>query len=174
MPAEPERPPTYPWWSSVVGLACDGRGWGLGVKRFPHVGENARARLEAWDSPACGPLALVLAARFGGGLDRLSVLPATGSTALLGGRLMRLRGSGGSHRGAPTVTSRLRGYKRSGISRFPPAHDVFDRLSLPLWCRELLGKALDSVAEEVTWEHSGTAPSPAPSSQLDTAREWCS
>ncbi len=46
----------------------------------------------------------------------------------------------------PTATSRLRGCSRDGSSRFPPAHDVFDRLSLLLCCRELLGKALDSVA----------------------------
>ncbi len=67
-----------------------------------------------------------------------------------GGRLLPRRGSGGGHRGAPTATSRLRGCSRSGSSSgFPPAHDVFDRLSLLLCCRKLLGTALDSVAEEV-------------------------
>ncbi len=57
---------------------------------------------------------------------------------------------------------------------FPPAHDVFNRLSLLLCCRELLGKALDRVAEEAGLRHgrhSGTAPSPAPSCQRDTARD---
>ncbi len=61
------------------------------------------------------------------------------------------------------ATSRLRGCSRVGSSRFSPAH-VSDRLSLPLCCQELLGKALDSVVEEagrVTREHSGTVPSPA-------------
>ncbi len=111
---------------------------------------------------------LALAARFGGGLDELGVLPATGSTTLTGGRLLLLHGSGGSRRGAPTAMSRLRG------SRLPLAHDVFDRLSLLLCCQKLLGKALDSVAEEAghgTREHSGPVPSPAPSCQRDTARD---
>ncbi len=48
-------------------------------------------------SPVSGPLAL--AARFGGGMDGLGVLPATGSMTLPDGRL--LRGSGGSCRGCP-------------------------------------------------------------------------
>ncbi len=102
-------------------------------------------------SPVSGPLSLALAARFGGGLDGLGVLSATGSTTLPGGRL--LRGSRGGRRGAPTVTSRLRGCSRSGSSRFPPPHDVLDRLCLLLCCRELLGKALDSVAEEAGLWH---------------------
>ncbi len=50
---------------------------------------------------------------------------------------------------APMATNRLRGCSRIGSSRFPPAHDVSDRLSLSLCCRELLGKAIDSVAEKV-------------------------
>ncbi len=97
-------------------------------------------------SPVSGPLAL--AAGFGGGLDGLGVLPVTGSTTPPGGRLLPQRGSRGGHRGAPTATSRLRGCSRSGSSRFPLAHDVFNRLSLLLCCRKLLGTALDSVAEE--------------------------
>ncbi len=35
----------------------------------------------------------------------------------------------------------MRGCSRVGGSRFPPVHDVSDRLSLPLCYRELLGKA---------------------------------
>ncbi len=104
-------------------------------------------------SPVSGPLAPALTARFGGGLDGLGVLSATGSTTLPGGRLLRLRGSGGGRRGAPTATSRLRDCSRGGSSRFPPAHDVFNRLSLLLCCRELLGKALDRVAEEAGLRH---------------------
>ncbi len=77
-------------------------------------------------SPGSGPLAL--AARFGGGLDWLGTLPATSSTTLPGGRLLLQRGSRGSRRGAPTATSRLRGCSWSGSSRFPTAHDVFNRL----------------------------------------------
>ncbi len=50
--------------------------------------------------------------------------------------------------GVPTATNRLRGCSRGGRSRIPPTHGVFERLSLLLCCRELLGKALDSVAEE--------------------------
>ncbi len=101
-------------------------------------------------SPVSGPLAPALTARFGGGLDRLGVLPATGSTTLPGGRWLRRSGGGGGGgcRGVPTATSRLRGCSRGGSSRFPPAHDVLDSLSLLLCCRELLGKALDRVAEE--------------------------
>ncbi len=101
-------------------------------------------------SPVSGPLAPALTTRFGGGLDGLGILHATGSTMLPGGRLLRQRGSGGSRRGMPTATSRLRGCSHVGISRFPPEHDVSDRLSLPLCCRELLRKALDSVAEEAS------------------------
>ncbi len=49
---------------------------------------------------------------------------------------------------AVAAMSRLRGCSQGGSSRFPPAHDVFERLSLLLCCRELLGKALNSIAEE--------------------------
>ncbi len=62
-------------------------------------------------------------------------------------------GCGGGRRGAPTATSRLRGCSRGGSSRFPPAHDVLNRLSLLLCCQELLGKALDRVAEEAGLRH---------------------
>ncbi len=87
--------------------------------------------------PVSGPLALALAAGFGGGLDGLGVLPVTGSTTPHGGRLLPRHGSGGGHRGAPTATSRLRGCSRSGsCSGFPLAHDVLDRLSLLLCCRK--------------------------------------
>ncbi len=55
-------------------------------------------------------------------------------------------------------------------SSLPPEHDVFNCLSLLLCCRELLGKALDSVFEEAGL-HSGTVPSSAPSCQPDTARD---
>ncbi len=105
-------------------------------------------------SPVSGPLALALAARFGGGLDGLGVLPVTGSMMPHGGRLLPRRGSGGGHRGAPTATNRLRSCSRSGSSSgFPQAHDVLDRLSLLLCCRKLLGTALDSVAEEAGLWH---------------------
>ncbi len=68
MPVEPTGPPTYPRWGNVVehrdpamacdGLACEGRGRGLGVKCNTHLippraGGNAGTRLEACDSPAC-------------------------------------------------------------------------------------------------------------------------
>ncbi len=49
---------------------------------------------------------------------------ATSSMTMPGGRLLLQRGSG----------------SRGGSSRFPLAHDVLDRLSLLLCCRELLGK----------------------------------
>ncbi len=58
--------------------------------------------------------------------------------------------------GAPTATSRLRGYSQGGSSRFPPAHDVSDQssvTSLLLCYRELLDKALDSVTEEAGLWH---------------------
>ncbi len=47
-------------------------------------------------------------------------------------------------------TSRLGGCSQSESSRFPPAHDVFDHLSLIL---QLLGKAFDSVTEEASLRH---------------------
>ncbi len=101
-------------------------------------------------SPVSGPLALALAAGFGGGLDGLGVLSVTGSTTLHGGRLLPRRGSGGRPQGAPTATSRLRGCSRSGSSSgFPLAHDVLDRRK----------------GRSVTREHSGTVLSPAPSCQ---------
>ncbi len=99
-------------------------------------------RLRALCTSAC--------ARFGRGLDGLGVLSATGSTTLSGGRLLQLRGSIGVRRGSPMATNSLRGCNQSGSSRFYLAHDVLDRLSLLLCCRELLGKALDSVAEEAS------------------------
>ncbi len=40
------------------------------------------------------------------------------------------------------------GCRRVGSSRFPLVHDVSDRLSLPLCYQELLGKALDGIAED--------------------------
>ncbi len=45
------------------------------------------------------------------------------------------------------------GCSRSGSNRFPTAHDVFDHLSLLLCCWKLLGKALDSIAEEAGLWH---------------------
>ncbi len=48
-------------------------------------------------SPVSGFLALLLAARFGGGLEGLGALPATGSTTLPGGRQLLQRGTNRSH-----------------------------------------------------------------------------
>ncbi len=83
-------------------------------------------------SPTSGPLALALAARFDG--PGWAGRPAC-SLTLPGGRLLRLHGSEGSHRRASMATS------RSGSSRFPLMHDVFDRLSLLLCCRERLANS---------------------------------
>ncbi len=96
-------------------------------------------------SPTSGPLAGLTGPGWAG-------RPACSPT-LPGGRLLRLHGSEGSHRRASMATSRLRGYSRSGSSRFPLMHDVFDRLSLLLCCRELLGKILESIAEEAGLQH---------------------
>ncbi len=56
--------------------------------------------------PISGPLASVLTTGFGGGLDGLDVLPATGSTMLPGERLLRLRGSRGGEGSARSVAAR--------------------------------------------------------------------
>ncbi len=98
--------------------------------------------------PFQGILHLCLPPGFGGGMDGLGVMPATGSTMLPSGRLLLQRGSEGGLRGFPTAMSRLRGCSRSGSSWLSPVHDVFDCLSLLLCFRKLLGKALDSIAEE--------------------------
>ncbi len=149
-PSWPEGPVGWGAWASdscVHSSAC---------KYVP--GGNGADTISRWAVPSIsglpvsGPLALVLAAGFGGGLDGLGILPATGSMTPPGERLL-LRGSGGGRREAPTATSRLRVCSWSGSSRFPPAHDVFDRLSLPMCCRNLLGTALNSV-----WEPARTPP----------------
>ncbi len=122
-------------------------------------------------SPVSGPFALALTARFGWGLDWLGVLPATGSTTLPGERLLRKHGQphGGAH-----GNKQAEGLQPSRKQQVSPAHDVSDRLSLPLCCQELLGKALDSVVEEagrVTSEHSGTVPFPAHVSETQPEME---
>ncbi len=58
--------------------------------------------------------------------------------------------SSGGRRRAPTATSRRRPGPRGigGYRGIPPWQDVLDRLCLLLYCREMLGTVLDSVAEQ--------------------------
>ncbi len=103
-------------------------------------------------SPVSGPLALALAARFGGGLDGLGVLPATGSTTLPGERLLRQRGSEGGRRGRP---------RRRASWGLQPGWK--QQVSSGAWCvwtpqsasvlPRTAGQALDSVAEEAGLWH---------------------
>ncbi len=80
----------------------------------------------------------------------------TGSTAPLGWRLLLRCGSGGSRRGSPSATSRLRCCRRqSGCNSGPPGQDVANRLRLLLYSRELLGEVLDRVAKEAGLGHGG-------------------
>ncbi len=59
------------------------------------------------------------------------------------------RSSSGGRRRAPTATGRLRsGPGGSGGWCITPGQDVLDRLGLLLYRRELLGEALDGVAEQ--------------------------
>ncbi len=107
-------------------------------------------------SPVLGPLALGFAVPLGGGLDGLGTPPTTGSTVPLGWRLLLRCGSGGSRRGSPSATSRLRCCRRqSGCNSGPPGQDVANRLRLLLYSRELLGEVLDRVAKEAGLGHGG-------------------
>ncbi len=100
--------------------------------------------------------ALGIAAPLGGGLDGLGTPLTTGSTAPLGWRLLLRRGSGGSRRGSPSATSRLRCCRRqSGCNSGPPGQDVANRLRLLLYSRELLGEVLDRIAKEAGLGHGG-------------------
>ncbi len=100
--------------------------------------------------PASGPLRRFpgrLRARMGRGGRRT---PARGSTRRPSCRFSTGRSSSGGHRRASTATSRRRPGPRGSRScrSIPPWQDVLDHLGLLLHCRELLGKALDSVAEQ--------------------------
>ncbi len=65
-------------------------------------------------------------------------------------------GSGGSRRGSPSATSRLRCCRRqSACNSGPPGQDVANRLRLLLYSRELLGEVLDRVAKEAGLGHGG-------------------
>ncbi len=104
--------------------------------------------------PASGPLRR-LPGRLGAWLGRGGRRsPARGSALLREARRTGLcvdsawGGSGGRRR-APTATGRLRpGPGGSGGWCITPGQDVLDRLGLLLYRRELLGKALDGVAEQ--------------------------
>ncbi len=124
-------------------------------------------------SPVSGPLALALATRFGGGLDGLGVLPATGSTTLPGERLLRQRGSDGGRRGRP---------RRRATWGLQPGWK--QQVSSGAWCvwtpqsASVLPRTAGQSSRQrcrrgrsVTREHSGTVSSPAPSCQRDTARD---
>ncbi len=75
--------------------------------------------------------------------------PARGSTRRPRCRFSIGRSSSGGRRRSPTVICRLRpGPGGSGGWCITPGQDVLDRLSLLLYRRELLGKALDGVAEQ--------------------------
>ncbi len=86
--------------------------------------------------------------------DGLGTPLTTGSTAPLGWRLLLRCGNGGSRRGSPSATSRLRCCRRqSGCNSGPPGQDVANRLRLLLYSRELLGEVLDRVAKEAGLGH---------------------
>ncbi len=75
--------------------------------------------------------------------------PARGSTHRLMCRFGLGRSSSGGRRRAPTAIGRLRpGPGGSGGWCIMPGQDVLDRLGLLLYRRELLGEALDGVAEQ--------------------------
>ncbi len=91
--------------------------------------------------------------RFIASLDDIGASWNTGGAALLqearhtGLRFSTGRNSSGGHRRAPTATSRLGlALRRSGASR--RGKMLLDSLGLLLYCRELLGTVLDSVAEQ--------------------------
>ncbi len=87
-----------------------------------------------------------LEARLGRGGRRS---PARGSTRWPRCRFSLGRSSSGGHRRAPTATGRLRpGPGGSGGWCITPGQDMLDRLSLLLYRRELLGKALDGVTKQ--------------------------
>ncbi len=86
------------------------------------------------------------------------------------------RCSSGGRRRAPTATGRLRpGPRGSGGRCITPGQDVLDRLCLLLYCRELLGKALDGVAEQPSppgrWGRRESVPCRHPSSLPGWARD---
>ncbi len=79
-------------------------------------------------------------------------------------------------RRAPTATGRLRpGPRGSGGWCITPGQEVLDRLCLLLYCRELLGKALDGVAEQLSppgrWGRRESVPCRRPSSLPGWARD---
>ncbi len=92
-------------------------------------------------SPGC-----LCQGRFIASLDDIRASWNTGGAALLReARRAGLRFSTGGHRRAPTATSRLGlALQRSGASR----RGKMCCLGLLLYCRELLGTVLDSVAEQ--------------------------
>ncbi len=82
-------------------------------------------------------------------VDFLDNSPARGSTRRPMCRFGLGRSGSGGRRRAPTATGRLRpGPGGSGGWCITPGQDVLDRLSLLLYRRELLGEALDGVAEQ--------------------------
>ncbi len=99
--------------------------------------------------PASGPLRR-LPGRLGAWLGRGGRhSPARGSTRWPRCRFSLGRSSSGGRRRVPTAMGRLRpGPGGSGGWCVTPGQDVLDRLGLLLYRRELLGKALDSVAEQ--------------------------
>ncbi len=107
-------------------------------------------------SPTSGPLRRLpgqLGAWLGLGGRRS---PARGSTRRPMCRLSLGRSSSGGHRRAPTATGRLRpGPGGSGGWCITPGQDVLNRLGLLMYCRELLGKALDGVAEQLCLGNGG-------------------
>ncbi len=90
-------------------------------------------------SPVSGPLALALAAMFGGAWTGWAscLRPAPRRCLVKGccGSMGAKAAAGGAH-----GDEQAEGCSRGGSSRFPPAHDVSERLSLLLCCWELLGK----------------------------------
>ncbi len=114
----------------------------------PPPGEE-RANSNISGLPASGPLRR-LPGRLGAWLGRGGRRsPARGSTRRPMCRFGLGRSGSGGRRRAPTATGRLRpGPGGSGGWCIMPGQDVLDHLGLLLYRRELLGEALDGVAEQ--------------------------
>ncbi len=161
-------------WGGSASHTVSPRGWKLGGKGicsfFDNVALEPAAEQNEWFSP-CPPSGEGVAlsspspeikqlptspgclcqGRFIASLDDIGASWNTGGAALLrearraGLRFSTGRSSSGGHRRAPTATSRLGlALRRSGASR----RGKMCCLGLLLYCRELLGTVLDSVAEQ--------------------------